>query len=60
MLAWLSANIGTIIVAVIVAAAVAAVVIKMVRDKRQGKSSCGCNCSACAMRGECHKGQGGA
>ena len=59
MLGWLSGNIATVIVAVLLAAAVAAVIAVMVRDKRQGKSSCGCNCSTCALRGECHKGQGG-
>ena len=30
------------------------VIVSMVRDKRAGKSSCGCNCSHCAMAGKCH------
>ena len=55
MLEWIRGNIGTIIVLFIVAAVVAAVIIKMVRDRKQGKSSCGCNCAECALHGECHK-----
>lgn len=51
---WLSANIGTILVLLIVCALVALVVRKMIRDRRKGKSSCGCNCAHCAMAGSCH------
>ena len=32
---------GTILVAVILAAIVAAIIYKLVKDKKQGKSSCG-------------------
>lgn len=52
---WLMANIGTIVVAVILAIVVTAVIAKMVKNKKQGKSSCGCGCENCAMKGECHK-----
>lgn len=52
---WLMANIGTIVVAVILAIIVTAVIAKMVKNKKQGKSSCGCGCENCAMKGECHK-----
>lgn len=52
---WFSANIGTILVLLIVCALVALVVRKMIRDRRKGKSSCGCNCAHCAMAGSCHK-----
>lgn len=51
---WFSANIGTILVLLIVCALVALVVRKMIRDRRKGKSSCGCNCAHCAMAGSCH------
>lgn len=47
MLAWLSANIGTILIAIVLFAIVAAIVVKLVRDKKQGKSTCGCNCPGC-------------
>ncbi|MBR0511004.1 MAG: FeoB-associated Cys-rich membrane protein [Ruminococcus sp.] len=55
MLAWLSENLGTIIVSLILIAVVSAVIVKMVKDKKQGKSSCGCGCENCAMHGKCHK-----
>ena len=48
MLEWLAANIGTIIVALIVIAVIAFVVARMVKDKKEGKSSCGANCAHCA------------
>ena len=55
MLTWISQNIGTLIVILVLAAAVTAVVVKIVKDKRQGKSSCGHNCAHCAMAGMCHE-----
>ncbi|CDD54430.1 MULTISPECIES: FeoB-associated Cys-rich membrane protein [Ruminococcus] len=51
---WFSANIGTILVLLIVCALVALVVRKMLRDRRKGKSSCGCNCGCCPNSGMCH------
>ncbi len=44
--------IGTIIVGVILAAVVVLVIRKMVKDKKAGKGSCGCNCAEC--KGHCH------
>ena len=55
MLAWLSENLGTIIVSLILIAVVSTVIVKMVKDKKHGKSSCGCGCENCAMHGKCHK-----
>lgn len=55
MLEFLSANVGTIIVFLILAIIVVAIVCKIYRDKKKGKSSCGCNCSTCPMANECHK-----
>ena len=54
MLTWLQNNMGTIAVAVIVFGLLAAVAVKMIRDKKQGKTSFG-NCSQCALHGQCHK-----
>lgn len=31
------------------------VTIHVIRNKKKGKTSCGCNCQGCAMRGSCHK-----
>lgn len=55
MLEFLSANLGTIIVLVVLAIIVGAIIYKMYRDKKKGKSSCGCNCASCPMENECHK-----
>lgn len=55
MLEFLSANLGTIIVLVVLAIIVGAIIYKMFRDKKKGKSSCGCNCASCPMANECHK-----
>ncbi|MDD6735629.1 MAG: FeoB-associated Cys-rich membrane protein [Clostridiales bacterium] len=57
MVTWLFNNISTIIVCGVLIAVVAAIVAYMVRNKRQGKSSCGCGCKSCAMRGSCHSGR---
>ena len=48
MLAWLSANAGTIIVCALVLAAAALAVRALIRNKKQGKAPCGCGCSGCA------------
>ena len=58
MLAWLRVNIGTILISLVLLAAVIAVIAVMRRDKRKGKSSCGCNCAHCPMSGSCHSSKG--
>ncbi len=54
MLNWLAANAASIIVSIILAVLVIAIIVKLIRDKRNGKSSCGCGCTNCAMQGTCH------
>ena len=54
MLAWLSKNIATIIICLVLAVIVALIIYNLVKDKKKGKSSCGCNCAHCAMAGSCH------
>ncbi|MGI6202497.1 MAG: FeoB-associated Cys-rich membrane protein [Eubacteriales bacterium] len=54
MLAWITANIGTIIVCAVLAAIVAVVIVSMVRNHKKGKTSCGCGCSGCALSEVCH------
>ncbi len=55
MFAWLVQNIATIIISLILLVIVAAIVIKLVKDKKKGKSvTCGNNCAHCAMAGSCH------
>ncbi len=55
MLAWLAENMATLIIAAVLIAAVISILVKMAKDRRQGKSSCGCGCSSCAMKDSCHK-----
>ena len=53
MLAWLTANLGNIVVSLILICIVTAIIVKMIKDKKQGKGSCGCE--HCPMHGKCHK-----
>lgn len=45
---------GTFIVAAVLVALIGLIIAVLVRDKKQGKTSCGCNCANCAMKGKCH------
>ena len=47
-------NLGTICVCAIVLLLVGGAVFSLLRNKRNGKSSCGCGCSGCSMSGVCH------
>ncbi len=51
---WLISNLPTIIVFLVVAAVIIGVVAVMIRDKKNGRSSCGCSCGDCPMSGKCH------
>lgn len=55
MLEWISQNLATIIIALIIVVIVAGIVIKMMRDKKSGKTSCGCGCENCPSSSICHK-----
>ncbi len=54
MLAWLCENIGTILICAVLLVIVAAIIANLVKNKRQGKSSCGNGCKGCPMSGSCH------
>lgn len=54
MLDCIVSNLPTIVVLLLVIALIGGVVAVMVRDKKQGKSSCGCSCGSCPMNGKCH------
>ncbi len=54
MLEFIMSYGGTIVVLLLLAAIVAFVIYRMVKDKKQGKSSCGNNCAHCACAGACH------
>lgn len=47
MLAWFSANLGTILISLLLIAAVGGIIRSMLRDKKSGKSTCGGNCACC-------------
>ena len=34
---------------------IAAIIAGLVKNRKKGKSSCGCNCGSCPMSGSCHK-----
>lgn len=55
MLLWLKENLATLLVAAVLILLVVLVVRKMIRDRKAGKSGCGCGCDHCAMHGNCHK-----
>ena len=55
MLEWFAENAGTLVVSLLLTALVAGIIVKLRRDRRQGKSSCGCDCGCCPMAGSCHK-----
>lgn len=55
MLAWISENIATIIVCAVLIAIVALIIVRLIRNKKQGKTSCGCGCSNCPSAGICHQ-----
>ena len=54
MPAWLSQNIGTILIIAVLIAFFALLIWSLIRDKKKGKSSCCGGCAGCAMAGHCH------
>ena len=54
MFAWIAENIVTIIICAVLAIMVAAIIVTLVKDKKKGKSSCGCKGGSCPMAGSCH------
>ena len=53
MLTWMNANMGNLIVSLILVAVAAAVIFKLIKDKKNGISSCGGNCAHCGMCSSC-------
>ena len=58
MLDWIIQNLANIVICLVLILAVTLAVVKLVKDKKAGRSSCGCGCAHCAMRGECHSQKG--
>ena len=57
MLHWISANLSTILISIALLAIVVLIIRSLVRQKKQGKSSCGAGCAHCAMHGQCQRSQ---
>ncbi len=49
MFAWIVDNLATVGVCAVLVAVMAAIIVKLIKDKKAGKSSCGGNCAACPM-----------
>ena len=55
MLQKIAENAGTILISLALVAVSAGIIIRLRRDKKEGKSSCGGSCGCCPMSGSCHK-----
>ena len=55
MLQWIGDNAGTLLISAALAGLVALIIVRMRKDRKQGKSTCGCGCGSCPMSGTCHK-----
>ena len=54
ILAWLSANLLTVILSILIAVLFVLTIVHLVRSRKQGKSTCGCGCAGCPHSGACH------
>ncbi len=54
MFSFIAENLSTILICIVLIAIVVSISVYIVRQKRQGKSSCGAGCAHCAMHGQCH------
>ena len=55
MLAFIKANIATVIIVLIIIILVFFAVRKIIRNKKAGKGSCGNNCADCPYSSDCNK-----
>ncbi|MCR4962425.1 MAG: FeoB-associated Cys-rich membrane protein [Firmicutes bacterium] len=55
MAAWITENMASIVIGLLLAAVVSLIVRSLIKNKKTGKSSCGCGCSHCPMSGACEK-----
>ena len=53
MIVWLTENFATILISITLVAVITLIIMSMVKGKKHGKSSCGCNCAHCPMSGNC-------
>ena len=55
MFQGIAENAGTIIISLALLGLVTGIIIRLRKDKKQGKSSCGGSCGHCPMAGTCPK-----
>ena len=55
MFQMIAENAGTILITLALCALVAGIVLRLRKDRKQGKSSCGGSCGCCPLGGSCHK-----
>lgn len=55
MINFLTQNLATIIISGILLLIVYAIIAQQIKNKKNGKTSCGCGCGGCAMADVCHK-----
>lgn len=55
MIQILRENWGTVLVLAVLLAAAVMAARRMYKNKRNGKSGCGCGCSVCPSKGTCRK-----
>ena len=55
MLEFLQNNWGSFAVGAVVLAVIVLIVMKLVRDKKAGRYTCGGNCGSCGGCGGCHE-----
>ena len=55
MLNWLKENWTTLAVVLVLIGVTALIIIKLIRDRKAGRTTCGCGCSTCQMSGSCQR-----
>ncbi len=55
MLNFLAENWGSLLIGLVIAVIVVLIAVKLCRDRKKGRTSCGCGCDHCPSSGMCHK-----
>lgn len=53
-MSWFFNNLGSILTIIVLAVITTLILRYLIKQKKEGKSSCGCGCSQCALNGTCH------
>ncbi|MCR5618435.1 MAG: FeoB-associated Cys-rich membrane protein [Clostridiales bacterium] len=57
MTSKIAENLGTILISSLLVLIVSGIILSMIRDKKNGRSSCGGNCAHCKMCTACKQGK---